>query len=422
MRQPPVSVIIPAWNLWELTHDCLQSLAAHTPSGAMEVIVVDNGSTDATATQLEPLGAALFGERFRAIRLAQNLGFAPACNRGAQQATGTRLLFLNNDTQVTGGWLAPLLRAFEDEPRLGAVGPLLLYPDSGRVQHCGIAFTPSLRTEHLYANFPATHRVVTAPRPLQAITGAALMLARPLFATCGGFHEGYRNGCEDLELCSRIREEGYKLACAPQSRVYHLESRTPGRRDNDTDNATLLNERCSGCFSPDLHRHALRDGFAVAVTPWLETFITLQPEQEQELTRSHASAFDPARCWETLQHEPLWQAGYDFLATFFEQAGSHAEAAGLRLLQTYFFPALPHYRALAKAAAHSGNISLADQAVAKAGQVNRLMEDPETLIRKARGLARWGKRAGEPAVEALYAGWLRDLGLPLEGDLPEGAI
>lgn len=418
---PLVSVVIPACNLWELTRGCLESLGEHSPHGILEVIVVDNGSTDATVGDLEPLGRALFNAHsdalFRVVRLPENAGFAVASNLGAAQARAERLLFLNNDTRVTPGWLPPLLRALDADTRLGAVGPLLLYPDTDRVQHCGIAFTPSLATEHLYANFPSAHPAVATPRPLQAITGAALLLERGGFARCGGFHEGYRNGSEDLELCWRLKEQGRKVACVPESRVYHLESRTPGRRDHDAANAARLNRRCSGCFAPDLHRLARRDGFELALTPWLETYLTLPAVRTAELTAAHTD-FDPGRCWQTLQAEPLWQPGYELLAAFLEAHGRHTEASGVRLLHCYFFPGLPGYRRLALTAAQAGNAELAGQAARKVEHVSGLLEDPEPLVRKARGLARWARRAGERHVGALYEGWLADLGLPPEDDDP----
>lgn len=414
-KTPLVSVIIPAWNLWDLTRGCLESLHAHTPGGVLEVIVVDNGSTDATASDLEPLGRTLFGDMFHALRLPENKGFAVASNLGAAQARAARLLFLNNDTLATPGWLPPLLRALDDDARLGAVGPLLLYPDTDRVQHCGIAFTPSLSTEHLYANFPAAHPAVAARRPLQAITGAALLMGRGLFADCGGFHEGYLNGSEDLELCWRIRERGLKVACVAESRVYHLESRTPGRRDHDAANAARLNRRCSGCFGPDLHKLARRDGFDMALTPWLETYLTLPAARSAELMAAHAD-FEPGRCWQALQADPLWQPGYELLAAFLEGHGRYLEASGVRLLHCYFFPTLPGYRRLALTAAQAGNPDLAGQAARKIEHVTGLLEDPEPLVHKARGLARWARRAGEREVGALYEGWLADLGLPLEGD------
>lgn len=411
MKAPLVSIIIPVWNLWELTCACLDSIRAHTPGNAVEVIVVDNGSDDTTATALAPTGEGLFGARFRRIRLETNRGFAVACNLGAAKAQGTYLLLLNNDTVLSPGWLPPLLREFDDEPRTGAAGPLLVYPDSGRVQHCGIAFAPTLQTQHLYANFPATHPAVRARRTLQAITGAAMLLPTALFRQCGGFHEGYKNGCEDLELCCRIREQGLRLAVVPESLVAHHESRTPGRKEHDAANATLLNRRCSGCFGPDLHRHALRDGFAIALTPWLDTYLTLPPGREAALTREHITDFDPGRCWETLQGEPLWHGGYEMLCSILDEAGRHAESAGVRLLQAGFFPTLPGFRQLARSAALSGNDELARQAAEKMQHIGGILEDPEPLVTRARGLVRWARRAGEPAVEALYTGWLTDIGL-----------
>ena len=168
------SIIIPAWNLWETTASCLHSLARH--DAGMQVVVVDNGSSDATGPELEPLGRKLFGDRFLRVRLPENLGFAAGCNAGARAADGDALLFLNNDTQVSPGWLPPLEEALA-APGVGAVGPLLLYPD-GRTQHCGVSFTLLGGVRHLYADFPGEHPAVRREHPLQAITGAALLLRR----------------------------------------------------------------------------------------------------------------------------------------------------------------------------------------------------------------------------------------------------
>uniref|UniRef100_UPI0012EBC515 glycosyltransferase family 2 protein n=1 Tax=Desulfovibrio cuneatus TaxID=159728 RepID=UPI0012EBC515 len=136
---PTVSIIIPVMNKWELTKACLESLARHTPAGVAEVIVVDNGSTDETAHALAPLGKQLFGNLFTPIRWEENRNFGPACNAGAEAARAPMLFFLNNDTLLTPNWLPPLLEAFDANPRLGAVGPLLLY-ENGTVQHMGVTF------------------------------------------------------------------------------------------------------------------------------------------------------------------------------------------------------------------------------------------------------------------------------------------
>lgn len=408
---PRVSIVIPVFNKWELTEACLHSLAAHTPGEHWDLIVADNGSTDATAAALEPLGRGLFGERFHRLRFDDNRNFGPACNAGAGAARGEQLFFLNNDTLVPpdgpggSGWLGPLLEAMAEDPKLGATGPLLTYEPAplaeATVQHCGVAFAPTLGVEHLYAHFPATHPAVHRRRRLQALTGAALMLPRQRFLDCGGFHEGYVNGCEDIELCCRLRQAGYVLRLTPASRLAHLESRTPGRFDRDLENMALLNERTGGCFVPDLHRHALRDGFSLGLSEGLQLYLRPAPEREEAL-RPLALEPDPAAVWAMLQKEPLWEAGYAGLAGMLEQAGRFAEAAQVRLALTHLAPRAANYRALAKTAHLAGEAHLGDTAMAAYKDVMERAGDAEGLARKASKLADWAGRADEPELEALY--------------------
>ena len=412
-----ISVIIPIFNCWELTRACLSSLRRHTLGDYLEVIAVDNHSSDLTATELGPLGKGLFGDNFHLLRQERNLGFAAACNLGAGGARAPYLFFLNNDTLLTPNWSAPLLSTLRESSRLGAIGPLLLYPETDRVQHLGIAFNPGLAAEHLYANFPAAHPVVQAPRRLQAITGAALLVPKDLFQAAGGFYEGYQNGCEDLELCSRLRDLGKEVNVTPKSRIIHLESQTPGRSDHDSDNFKLLNERCKGHFGPDLHKLVKQDGFELGLTPWLETFICLPDWREAEISAEHAPADappQPGAWWEELQKEPLWQTGYMLLAENLEQEGNYAAALGVRLLTASFFPFLTNYQALAQTAFLAGNKELAQHAADKAEHIAGMLNDADGLIAKARGMVRWAKQAGEPDLELLYAGWLRNLGLAVE--------
>lgn len=164
---------------------------ARTYPGGLEVIVVDNASTDGTASKLEPFGRGLFGDAFRAIRNSENINFCPAYNLGAKAATAPLMFFLNNDTIATTGWLPPLLAGME-KPGVGAVGPLLLY-ENRTVQHLGVAFSTT-GISHLYSGFPENHPAVGRKRKLQAITGAAMLLRKELFFEVGAFHEGTATG------------------------------------------------------------------------------------------------------------------------------------------------------------------------------------------------------------------------------------
>ena len=240
------SVIIPVFNKWTLTRNCLASLREHTRGYTFEVIVLDNASCDETATELEPYGKSLFGSYFTAIVFSENQNFGPACNAGAVVAKAPLLLFLNNDTVLTPGWAAPLLEALVNDASLGAVGPLLLY-GNGTVQHLGVTYSP-LGTRHLYMRFPGNHPLIHTRRNLQFITAACMLMPKTLFVTCGQFFKGYRNGFEDTELCIHIRRQGKRLGCITSSTVYHLESQTPGRKDSEAANGELLQQRCGKTF------------------------------------------------------------------------------------------------------------------------------------------------------------------------------
>ena len=125
-----ISIIIPVFNHCDNTRDCLQSIAQSTVGLSYEVVVVDDGSTDGTSDMLEQV------EGLIQLRNDVNLGFIGSCNRGAAGARGDFLVFLNNDTQVTPGWLEALRRTFHDIPGTGLAGAKLLYPD-GRLQEAG---------------------------------------------------------------------------------------------------------------------------------------------------------------------------------------------------------------------------------------------------------------------------------------------
>lgn len=334
-----VSVIIPAWNLWELTAACLRSLAECSRGENMEVLVVDNGSTDATARELEPLGQGLWGADFRALRLPENLGFAKACNLGARAATGGLLFFLNNDTTCTPGWLPPLRAAFEDA-RLGAAGPLLLYPD-GTAQHCGVIFSPFFKVSHIYEHFPGNHPILRKKRPLQAITGAALMVRGQLFSECGGFFEGYQNGFEDVDLCYALTGRGYRLAVVGESVLYHHTSQTPGRFEHDLQNGSLFLQRRLRQIRPDMHRLARLDGYEMRIDPTLFCSLALPETRERELDATFSgTTFDAAACAAQLEREPLWRGGWLLLMDHLEAAERWSEAltTGVRAMRFFSQP------------------------------------------------------------------------------------
>ena len=326
-NEPCFSIVIPVYNKWELTAQCLRRLQETTFEYPFEVIVVDNASTDSTVTELDVLGATLFGDGFHAFHLPSNTNFGPACNFGAQKAKSPILFFLNNDTLATPGWAPPLLTGLKENPSIGAVGPLLLYANK-TVQHVGVAFTIHKLT-HIYRHFPSEHPVVKKRRQVQTLTAAALMLSREDFLSLGGFFPAYRNGFEDVDLCLRLIAQGKKLFCLPNSIIYHLESQTQGRTDHDNSNAKLLQARCGKLFRPDLHIHGTRDGFQPFIGDPMDILLAMKADEEKALLASMQD--QPLGVWqECMRQNPLWILGREHLAKLSEAQGEYTLALLLR--------------------------------------------------------------------------------------------
>ena len=409
-----VSVIIPVWNLWPMTAASLRSLAAHSAGENMEVVVVDNASTDATVAELEPLGRALFGASFRVLRMAENVGFARGCNAGARACNGDLVFFLNNDTTVTPGWLPPLRAALLASERMGAVGPLLLYPDT-TVQHCGVCISPFSTLGHLYEHFPGKYPAARNRHPLQAITGAAMLLRRTVFADCGGFHEEYRNGFEDVDLCFTLRARGLKLAVESAGVIFHHTSQTPGRFDHDTHNSQVLLRRYAHSLRPDLHLLAALDGYRLCLGPTLKFWLALPVEEEQRRNRELGGEnFCEDRCRRELEREPLWRGGWLLLAEHLEKENRQDEALAVMARCARYFPehdVLLHLLRLGRKSA--------DNAEQIAQNVAQGISPPPHAGARVRWAKNQARVRGDAALEKLLDHWLALHGKDARAPLPE---
>ena len=147
------------------------------------------------------------------------------------------MVFLNNDTIPTKGWLNALVAEVEGDPNVAVVGSKLLYED-GTVQHAGVVFSrQGLMPYHLYRRFHRDHPAVNQRRIFQSVTAACMLIRREIFETAGGFDEGFQNGFEDVDLCLKVSDKGWQIVYQPSSVLYHLESQTPGRKTHDQENA-----------------------------------------------------------------------------------------------------------------------------------------------------------------------------------------
>ncbi len=221
--QVDISIIVPVFNHCRDTRDCLLSIAQSTAGSSYEVIVVDDGSTDETPEMLGRI------EGLIQLRNDANLGFIGSCNRGAAAARGEFLVFLNNDTLVTPGWLEALRRTFDDIPGTGLAGAKLLYPD-GRLQEAGGMVWHDASGWN-YGRFDdPDHPKYNFAREVDYCSGACLMVRRALFQQLGGFDKEFRPAYyEDTDLAFKIRHAGQKVIYQPLARIVHHEGLTSGR-------------------------------------------------------------------------------------------------------------------------------------------------------------------------------------------------
>ncbi|MGD9021625.1 MAG: glycosyltransferase, partial [Lysobacterales bacterium] len=228
-QSPDASIVIPVYNQWTYTAACLASLRSARSRHTFEVIVVDDQSSDETSAEL----AGIHG--ITTLRNEENLGFLGSCNRGAWHARGRFLVLLNNDTQVTDGWLDELVDTFTAQPEAGLVGARLVYPD-GRLQESGGIIYNDASGWNYGRDDVADRPEYEFLREADYVSGACIALRTSLFRELGGLDERYAPAYyEDTDLAFRIRGAGLKVFVQPSSVVVHHEGITSG---TDTSSGT----------------------------------------------------------------------------------------------------------------------------------------------------------------------------------------
>lgn len=226
--RPTISILTPTYNGLQHIKKCADHLFSNAPILPFEWLVLDDGSTDGT----EDFFKSLNKQNIVYIKPQHPIkNFSKANNILAQKARGKYLLLLNNDCYVQRNAIDIALRHLEENPFIGAVGGLLLFPDTRKIQHCGVVFVPyegGPLPGHLFHNETTEKRskFLEKPRLYQAVTAAFSLIRKDIFENVNGFNEEYEFGYEDIDLCLKIRESGYQILFDPKSIALHEQGGT----------------------------------------------------------------------------------------------------------------------------------------------------------------------------------------------------
>ncbi len=229
VKEPVVSVVIPVYNQFGYTYNCLKAVLAHSGGTEYEIIVADDHSTDHVA-ELEKIVDGI-----TIIHNSENLNFLLNCNNAAKQVRGKYILFLNNDTQVQPGWLRPMVRLLEEDNRVGMVGAKLIYPEGILQEAGGILWKDGSAWNYGHMKNPSDPEFCYV-KEADYVSGAAIIIRADLWKQIGGFDTSFVPAYyEDTDLAFEVRKRGYKVLFQPASIVVHFEGVS-----NGTDTSTGL--------------------------------------------------------------------------------------------------------------------------------------------------------------------------------------
>lgn len=227
-NMPDLSICLVSWNTCTMLRDCLKSIQKFKDDLEIEIFVIDNASEDGSADMVE--------KEFQDVTLIANIenrGFAQANNQGIEKASGRHILLLNPDTIILDHALSEMTHFLDENPRAGAVAARLLNTD-GSLQYSLRQFpnflTPFTENTNL-ADIPGIHwyskksRLMRwsheTIREVEQPAGAALMIKRSCIETLGSLNRCYHMFFEDVDICYRIRKNGWKIYYLPGARIIH---------------------------------------------------------------------------------------------------------------------------------------------------------------------------------------------------------
>jgi GT2 family glycosyltransferase len=225
---PGVSILVLTYNHLLMSQVCLHSIYCNTTYPNFEVIVVDNGSTDGTPEWLQTFARA--HPDLSLVLNSENRGFAAGNNQGARQAAGDYLVFLNNDTIVTSGWIEGLLAYLQADPNIGLVGPVT--NSTGNEARIPVDYDSPAGLEAFAARL--AREMPGRSFDIRSLALYCAMARRDQFLTLGGLDERFGAGMfEDEDLAVRYQQAGLRLACAEDVFIHHFWRAVFGSMEKD---------------------------------------------------------------------------------------------------------------------------------------------------------------------------------------------
>jgi GT2 family glycosyltransferase len=264
-RVVDLSVVIVSWNVRDLLRGCIESILSTSHDLAVEVIVVDNASSDGSAEMVR--------DHFPQVDLVagtQNVGFGAANNIGLARAAGRYVLFLNPDTVVKENALSRMIEFLDESREFDMVGPRLSDADGTPQPVCRLPHVPLMLFHSLYLHrLPIVRRLMdpgsrlskaaTNAGEVEAILGAAMLARRGSLESVGGFDEQFLHTCEDIDLCRRLRDGGSRIFYLPDAEVLHFSGQSSSQASVRAGTMAVLSmgeyfERFHGSTQATLYR------------------------------------------------------------------------------------------------------------------------------------------------------------------------
>ena len=254
---------------------CLQTIVERTKFVDYKIYLLANDPNDEVKQAIHDsmfIDDIQFTDRIEPIFNDNNDGsFSSNNNETAAEGDAPYILFCNDDIEpLNDEWLLSMKQMLDADPKLGAVGAMLLYPGKELIQHCGVFFsqrTNGLPFHMLYKQpLQKVSKFVSVPRYYQAVTAACMLVRRDDFEKIGGFSEDYFYGYEDVALCLDLKDKlKRRIVYCPSAQLIHHEGVSGKFKDHPKlqDNIKAFRKNCSGQYINDYELYVKDPSFMI---------------------------------------------------------------------------------------------------------------------------------------------------------------